>query len=384
METGAALFELAVFLPLMLIVLLFFARVLWPRIAEIRRSSGLYQGFARAVEMAQPFVAYSPNLGEVALRSDAEVMTELQKLRDVIGAAGPDLCTALIALSFDGSCVARVTYQRALQIGCPSGLPVGILNMAASMGRCDVAGGDAAPETLVTAFLWDPQRADLRKRTPVLLKRTDPVTVVREVEVVQLPSPSPSQTETPTVTPSATPTESPTQTPTATPAWTPSATPTSTPTQIPVVTLVVTGTPTPAASPTQTPAVSPARTPSATPTATPTATVAVTPTAVRTSTPVPSPTQTPTVSPARTPSATPTAVPSQSPAVTLTATRTPTRVASPSQTPTAAPTPIPPVTPPSAPPTPLMTPTGQATASGTRTPAPFAALARSENARGQV
>ena len=125
------------------------------------------------------------------------------------------------------------------------------------------------------------------------------------IEIVLLPTATP--TDTPTNTPTFTPTNTPTNTPTHTATFTPTDTPTNTPTFTPTNTPTETPTNTPTNTATNTPTNTATYTPTATPTYTPTNTATFTPTF--TYTPTDTPTFTPTKKPTRKPTPTKTSTP---------------------------------------------------------------------------
>jgi hypothetical protein len=123
------------------------------------------------------------------------------------------------------------------------------------------------------------------------------------------PPSAPPATAPPTTPPTATPTPTPPPTPTPTPSPVPTASPKPTATPVPTATPKPTPSPTPTQKPTATPVptATPKPTASPTPTQKPTASPTPTPSPKPTATPVPTPSPTPTVKP--TPTPTPTATP---------------------------------------------------------------------------
>ena len=145
---------------------------------------------------------------------------------------------------------------------------------------------------------------------------TGPGLLVR-MNILPVPTSTPTNTPTQTVTPTitSTPTVTPTitKTPTLTPTNTPTPTNTSTPTVTPTITPTNTSTPTvtptltstPNPTPTLTPSITATQTETPTPTVTPTNTLTPTVTATNTPTLTKTPTTTPTLTPTNTPSQTP-------------------------------------------------------------------------------
>lgn len=231
-------------------------------------------------------------------------------------------------------------------------------------------------QTVTPTITKTPTITPTNSPTPTITPTNTPTPTNTTTPTVT-PTITPTNTSTPTVTPTLTKTPTPTNTVTAsiTPTNTPTNTVTSTPTPTPTVTSTLTNTPTISLTPTNTPtiSVSPTNasspTPTPTNTLTPTVTTTVTPTVTETptNTPTKTPTNTPTNTPTVTQTVTPTVTHTSTPTLTPQATVTPTLTTTPTLTPT--PTPTMSVTPTSTPtPTASITPTISVTPTLTPTP----------------
>ena len=209
-----------------------------------------------------------------------------------------------------------------------------------------------------------PSPSPTRSPTPSATSSASPTATASSTPT---PSVSPSATQTPTATRSASP--SPSGTTTAGPSAVVTATPSASPSPALSPTVSATVSPTPSASSTPSPGATPEPSPSATGTPSPGTTTSASPSATASATAAAS------ASPSATPSAGPSATPSASPNPSLSSSPSPSPTLAPSQTSSPSPSPVATSTPsqtpaPSQPPSPTPSPGASAHPSATPSPSP--------------
>lgn len=139
-KRGAALIELVMFLIIMMLIFVIFARSLWPAIYSIHRSYYIYSAFDRLNEMEHNMVAYDASMNNVVLRNNAQVMDAIERVRAAMNldAVTDEFCTAALEVTIDhDTCNVTVSVARGnLEVGCGGSIPQGMIDEASNAVSC--------------------------------------------------------------------------------------------------------------------------------------------------------------------------------------------------------------------------------------------------------